>query len=119
LITRPAIYAREILQILSAGYTVDLAAPEETPHKLRNAENHQLIILRPPRAPYTNIRSRLIPDLWNRNNNTLDSLLITYNGQALTAENLNLVMQEQIDMIMDTIDEAAMLLGSLKYGRWD
>lgn len=116
LISRPAIYAREILQILSAGYTVDLAGPEETPYKLRNAQADALIILRPPAGPYTDIQTRLIPGLWNRDNKTLDSLFITYNGKAITADNLNVAMQEEIDAIMDAIDEAASIIHSFKYG---
>lgn len=114
----PAIYAREILQILSSGYTVDFATKEETPHTLKNAKDHTSIILRPPPPPYTDIRTRLIPELWDRNNKTLNSLFITYNGETLTAEKLNTVMQDEIDEIQNMID-AANIISSLKYGSWD
>ena len=89
----PAIYARELLQILSAGYRIGFAKRSERPEGMKDRED--VLILRPPeyekgkrKEILSAKQTRLNPGLWDRDVKQASKLVASINGKAYTGADL-------------------------------
>ncbi|HEX4955438.1 MAG TPA: DUF4157 domain-containing protein [Thermoanaerobaculia bacterium] len=98
-----AIYAREIMQLLAAGYSIGFATKGEQPSKLE--ESKPVLVLRPPFR--TKGRSLLEEmgattsymakrTIWNRQLKDPKNLTILVNGRTITAETLSSYIQSEM-----------------------
>lgn len=98
----PAIYAREILQLLHNGYTIGTATREERPHKYR--DRRDLLILRPPawnQGTLATTRTSLDSSIWNRHSS---QLVVTVNGTPVSFEMLNEFFTIAIEDLRSVVD---------------
>ena len=105
----PSIYAREILQLLQQGYSIDYAGPTERPHQYRARAD--LLILRPPRVHRGTIaktRTSLDLSIWDRTQQDSSMLIATVDGIPITAESLHEWFQREIEALQDAVECAAL-----------
>lgn len=98
--TQPAIYAREIMQLLGNDYRIDFAREHERPFHFR--ERTDILVLRPPpseRRLMAEARTRLSPALWDRAQRDATLLITTVEGIPVTADALHEYFQRAMDSL--------------------
>lgn len=122
-----AIYAREIMQLLEAGYTLGFSTEGQRPKELSSNPN-VLVLLPPSRRTYRTLYNEMSSTtsylnrdtIWNRQVKDPTALTITVNGRKITAEALANYIQEELALLRkvanllaeDEMEESELVLGT-------